>query len=73
MMLEHLDEHQGLWRPSAMLLQPNVTFVEDNVTLRGMKSPLLELFCKEMILFLILMSKLTCRHCFVKRHNCWVK
>jgi hypothetical protein len=73
MMLARVDEDQGLWRPSAMLLQPNVTFVEANVTLRGMTSPLLGLFCKELILFLILMSKLTCRLSFVKRHNCWVK
>jgi hypothetical protein len=72
MMLACVDEDQGLWRPRAMLLQPNFTFVEANITLGGMMSPLLGLFCKELILFLILMRKLTCRLKTVKRHNCWV-
>jgi hypothetical protein len=53
MMLACVDEDQGFGRPSIMLLQPNVTFLEAKITLRGMTSPLLELFCKELILFLI--------------------
>jgi hypothetical protein len=69
MMLAHVDRDQGLWRPSTMLLQLNVSLRRPNVTLGGMTSPSLGLFCKELILFLILMSKLTCRLKTVKRHN----
>ena len=44
MMLAHVDKDQGLWRPSAMFLQPNIHLRRPNVTLEGLTSPYLGLF-----------------------------